>query len=127
METHARLDPGTLKNLILRSLDDDKALNITDIDLDDQVGLADAIIVASGTSSRQIIAMAQKLRDRLSARGLKGIKVEGLDQGNWVIVDTGDIVVHLFRPEVREFYNIEKMWQMPAYASVTHNGDFQTA
>lgn len=75
--------------------------------------LADYIIVASGTSSTQIIRMAEKLKDRLNARGIKNIRMEGASQGDWVVLDMGDIVIHLFRPEVREFYNIEKMWSMP--------------
>ena len=69
------------------------------------------MIVASGTSSRQVGALADKLQERLKALGVSQIHVEGKDQCNWVIVDAGDIIVHLFRPEVREFYNIEKMWQ----------------
>jgi ribosome-associated protein len=72
------------------------------------------LIVASGRSSRQVVALAQKLEERLSALGMKHVIVEGTAEGNWVIVDAGDIVVHLFRPEVRDFYNIEKLWQVPA-------------
>lgn len=69
------------------------------------------MIVASGTSSRQVGALADKLQERLKALGVSHVQMEGKDQCNWVIVDAGDIIVHLFRPEVREFYNIEKMWQ----------------
>lgn len=77
------------------------------------------MVIASGTSSRQIIAMAEKLQERLAARGYKFFRSEGTDQGNWVVCDTGDIIVHLFRPEVREFYNIEEMWRMtPPVAKV---------
>ena len=72
------------------------------------------MVIASGTSSRHIVALAAKLRDRLGARGVSEIRTEGISQGNWVVVDAGDVIVHLFRPEVREFYNIEKMWKMPA-------------
>lgn len=71
------------------------------------------MVVASGTSSRQVVALAQKLKTRLEARGLKSLHTEGLEQGNWVIVDAGDVIVHIFRPEVRDFYKIEKMWKMP--------------
>ncbi len=102
-----------MKDLVVSSLDDDKALNIEVIDLDGQSALADYIIVASGTSSRQIVRMAEKLTERLEGRGHKGIRSEGIAQGNWVVVDAGDIIIHLFRPEVREFYNIEKMWSVP--------------
>ena len=109
---------STLKDLVVKSLDDDKALDIEVINLAEhsalnQSALADYIIVASGTSSTQTIRMAEKLKDRLSARGYKNIRIEGASQGDWVVLDIGDIVVHLFRPEVREFYNIEKMWNMP--------------
>lgn len=103
-------DTAKLKDLIEASLSDDKAQDIQVIDLSGQSALADYIVVASGTSSRHITAMAEKLRERLQARGTKDIRTEGLGQANWVVVDTGDVIVHLFRPEVREFYNIEKMW-----------------
>jgi ribosome-associated protein len=107
-------DLSTLKDLVLNSLEDDKALDIEVIKLEDNEisALADYIIVASGTSSTQTKRLAEKLKDRMNARGLKDIRIEGLSQGDWVVVDLGDIVVHLFRPEVREFYNIEKMWTM---------------
>ncbi len=74
--------------------------------------MADYIVVASGTSTTQVVRMAEKLKDRLNARGVKQIKIEGAPQGDWVVMDAGDVVVHLFRPEVREFYNIEQMWSM---------------
>jgi ribosome-associated protein len=107
-----------LKDLVLKSLDDDKAFEIETINISDQISLkesaiADYIIIASGTSTTQVKSLAHKLRDRLEARGIKNIRIEGDAQGDWVVVDMGDIVVHLFRPEVREFYNIEKMWNMP--------------
>ena len=96
--------------MVEQSLDADKADNIVTIHIDDQTGLADYMIVASGTSSRHVHAMAEKLRDRLNIRGIKDIKIEGLGQSDWVAMDCGDIIVHLFRSEVRDFYNIEKMW-----------------
>lgn len=102
-----------MKDLVVQSLDDDKGQNIEVIDLRGQSALADYIIVVSGTSSRQIISMAEKLTERLEARGHKGIRSEGVGQANWVVLDAGDIIVHLFRPEVREFYDIEKMWSVP--------------
>ena len=105
--------PSDLKDLIENSLQGDKAFDIDVIDLQDQLALADYMIVASGTSSRQVTALAQKLKTRLEARGLKALHMEGLEQGNWVIVDAGDVIVHIFRPEVRDFYKIEKMWKMP--------------
>lgn len=105
--------PHDIKTLIERSLDADKAQNITLIPLDDQTGLADCMVIASGTSSRHIAAMAEKLRERLSARGVSDVRIEGLTQSDWVVVDAGDVIVHLFRPEVRAFYNIERMWGLP--------------
>lgn len=68
------------------------------------------MVIASGTSSRHVAALAQKMKDRLAARGVKNIKIEGLSQADWVAIDAGDVIVHLFRPEVRDFYNMEKMW-----------------
>ena len=99
-----------LKDLVEQSFDADKGEDINIIDLQSQSALADYMVVATGTSSRHVAAMATKLKDRLEARGVKGIKIEGLAQADWVAIDTGDIIVHLFREEVREFYNIEKMW-----------------
>lgn len=104
------MNPHTLKDLVEKSLDADKAIDISVIALDQQSALADYMIIASGTSSRHVTAMADKLRDRLSVRGVKGIRLEGVERGDWVVVDAGDIIIHLFRPEVREFYNIERMW-----------------
>lgn len=99
-----------LKALVEKSLDDDKGFDIVSIDFDDKTALADSMVIASGSSSRHVSAMAQKLKERLSLKGYKDIKIEGLQSSDWVIVDAGDIIVHLFRPEVRAFYNIEKMW-----------------
>lgn len=101
-----------LKDKIETWLDDDKAENIVSIDLRGQSAIADFMIIASGRSSRQTTALSSKLKDRLSALRIKDIKIEGENTGDWVILDAGDIIVHLFRPEVREFYNIEQMWQM---------------
>ncbi len=101
-----------LKDFIAESLSDDKAIDIQVIDLRGQSALADYIVVASGTSSRHITSMAEKLRERLAARGTKDVRTEGMGQANWVVFDAGDVIVHLFRPEVREFYNIEKMWSV---------------
>lgn len=111
--TPGGLDPAELKDLIVQSLDSDKAQDIEAIDLTGQSSLADYMVVASGTSSRQIVAMAEKLKDRLALKGYKNIRTEGAAQGNWVVVDAGDVIIHLFRPEVRQFYDIEDMWKMP--------------
>jgi len=85
------------------------------------------MVVASGHSSRQVGAMAQKLAERLKAVGHRFVKIEGLDDCNWVIVDAGDIIVHIFRPEVREFYNIEKMWQGTTPHQGNHSSDQRPA
>lgn len=80
------------------------------------------MIVASGRSSRQIKALAEKLDDRLRTAGLKNIRIEGTSSCDWVVLDAGDVIVHLFRPEVRGFYNIEKMWSMQQPFDVINNG-----
>ncbi len=74
------------------------------------MALADYMIVASGTSSRHVQALAEKVKHKLEMKGIKGVVIEGIPQCDWVAIDAGDVIVHLFRPEVREFYNIEKMW-----------------
>lgn len=112
-EANGPLGPQELKDLIEKSLDADKATDIVAIDLSGQSAIADYMIIASGTSSRHVSALAEKLKARLEMSGVKGIKAEGLSQCDWVALDAGDIIIHLFRPEVREFYNIEKMWGMP--------------
>lgn len=99
-----------MKTLIAQSLDADKAEDIATIELDDQTGLADYMIIASGTSSRHVSALTDKLITRLNLNGIKDISVEGKERSDWVAIDAGDIIIHLFRPEVRSFYNIEKMW-----------------
>ena len=109
------------KDFVTQSLDDDKALDIKIIDLTNQSAIADYLVIASGTSSAHVKGMADKLKDRLNGRGLKNIKTEGATTGDWVVLDAGDIVVHLFRPEVREFYNIEKMWNMGTQPPSSHD------
>lgn len=110
--------PHDVKALVEQSLSADKASDIVTIDLDEQTGIADYMIIATGTSSRHVSALAEKLRDRLQGRGLKNVRVEGLTASDWVVLDAGDVVVHLFRDEVRAFYNIEKMWG--AFRSPAH-------
>ncbi len=114
------LDPHKIKDMVCAALDSDKAEDIEAIDLRDHSALADYMIVASGRSSRQVAALADKLVDHFAKIGIKNVRTEGQRQGDWVIVDAGDIIVHLFRPEVREFYNIEKMWRaMPLMGTQT--------
>jgi ribosome-associated protein len=103
-------EPGSLHALVLQSLDDDQAQEIVSIPLEGKSSIADHMIVASGRSSRQVTAMAQKLAQRLKLAGYGRAPIEGLPTADWVLVDAGDIVIHLFRPEVRSFYNLERMW-----------------
>lgn len=95
---------------ILSSLDDDKAEDVIPIDLRGRSAMADYMVICSGRSSRQVGAIAEKLVDRLREEFGRRSKIEGKDQGDWVLIDTGDVIVHVFRPEVREFYQLEKMW-----------------
>jgi len=107
--------------LVEKSLDDDKAENVIVIDLAGKSSFADYMVIASGRSSRQVSAIAEHLRERLKAAGVAQVGAEGLSQGDWVLIDGGDIVIHLFRPEVRAFYNLEKMWglEVPATAEIS--------
>ena len=105
--------------LVLSSLEDDKAEDIVSIDLAGKSSVADHMVICSGRSTRQVAAISEKLIDRLKAETGRLAKVEGKNQGDWVLIDTGDVVVHVFRPEVREFYQLEKMWQPGAAASAS--------
>ncbi len=109
--------PGgkALLDAILASLEDDKAEEIVTIDLKGKSEMADYMVICSGRSSRQVSAMAEKLVDRLKRNFGLVSKVEGKDAGDWVLIDAGDVIVHVFRPEVRDFYQLEKMW-LPAGA-----------
>ena len=106
-----------LLKLILKSLGDDKAFDVKSIDLLQRSSIADFMIIASGTSSKQVSSMANNLRKRLKDYGIKTRKPEGLINSDWVLIDAFDIVIHLFRPEVREFYRLEKMWEIPNLAN----------
>lgn len=104
-------------DLVLSSLDDDKAEDIVQIDLRGKSSMADFMVIASGRSSRQVAAIAEHLTDKLKETFRVSAKVEGKDAGDWVLIDGGDVIVHVFRPEVREFYQLEKMW-LPEGASL---------
>ena len=108
----AGTDPTSEKLLarILSSLDDDKAEDVVQIDLRGKSSIGDYMVVASGRSTRQVAAMSEKLVDRIKKDFGRTARVEGKDTGDWVLIDTGDVIVHVFRPEVREFYQLEKMW-----------------
>lgn len=102
-------------SLVLTSLDDDKAEDVISIDLRGRSAIADHMVIASGRSSRQVAAIAEKLAQRVKDATGRSPRIEGKETGDWVLIDTDDVVVHVFRPEVREFYQLEKMW-MPADA-----------
>ena len=99
-----------LHNLVLSQLDDDQAMEVVSIPLEGKSSVADYMVIASGRSTRQVAAMAQKLAERVKQAGHGPARVEGLPAADWVLIDAGDVVVHLFRPEVRSFYNLERMW-----------------
>jgi ribosome-associated protein len=105
-------------------LDDDKAEDIISIDLAGKSSIADYMVIATGRSSRQLNAMAQHLDEKLTKLGVKKVSIEGLTECEWVLLDGGDVVVHLFKPEVRSFYNLEKMWgvELPEAERITAVG-----
>lgn len=105
-------DPETLKTLVEQSLDADKAENIVTISLQDKSSLADYIMIATVRSSRHAASLAKKLEGKLKAAGAKSVHIEGMTQGDWVLIDAGDVIIHLFRQEVRDFYRIEEIWGM---------------
>ena len=100
----------TLLNCIINSLSENKAEDITTIDLRGRTSIGDFMVVASGRSTRQVSSISQKLVDILKTDLGRLSKVEGKDAGDWVLIDAKDILVHIFRPEVRDFYSLEKMW-----------------
>ncbi|MGB3415451.1 MAG: ribosome silencing factor [Mesorhizobium sp.] len=98
---------------VLASLDDSKAENVISIDIQGKSSLGDYMVIASGRSHRHVAAVADHLLKALKDAGLGSARVEGLASADWVLIDAGDVIVHIFRPEVRDFYNLEKMWQTP--------------
>ncbi len=104
-------DPSDkLHELVLKSLDDDQAVETVSIPLAGKSSIADHMVIASGRSTRQVASMATKLADKIKAETGKAVRIEGLPTADWVLIDAGDVIVHLFRPEVRSFYNLERMW-----------------
>ena len=99
-----------LKKIIVKTLDNNKALDIISIDLKDKSSIADYMIVASGTSSRHIQSLSEQVLEKFKTNGLKNCKIEGKDSAEWKLVDGIDIVVHIFNPEKRKFYELEKIW-----------------
>ena len=101
---------AALHALVMQSLDDDQAQETISIPLEGKSSIADHMVIASGRSTRQVAAMAQKLAEKVKQEGFGPVKLEGLPAADWVLIDAGDVVVHIFRPEVRSFYNLERMW-----------------
>jgi ribosome-associated protein len=99
-----------LHAMILESLDDDQAIDVISIPLAGKSSIADFMVIASGRSTRQVASMASKLAEKVKAELHRSPRIEGLPTADWVLIDAGDVIVHLFRPEVRTFYNLERMW-----------------
>ena len=114
------IDVEDLHRLVLQSLDDDQAQEVVSIPLAGKSNISDHMVIASGRSTRQVASMAVKLADRIKEQFGRSVRIEGLPAADWVLIDAGDVVVHLFRPEVRSFYNLERMWgfgeELPAAA-----------
>ena len=119
-ETRPSLEPRALLAMILEILEDHQAEDVVVIDLHGKSTIGDYMVVASGRSSRQVTALAEHLIHALKSKGLIGIKPEGMRQGDWVLIDAGDVIIHLFRPDVRDFYSLEKMWEAD-FSGAEHN------
>jgi ribosome-associated protein len=114
---------SALHSLVLASLEDDQAVETVSIPLEGKSSIADHMVIASGRSTRQVASMAQKLVERIKGELGRTARVEGLPAADWVLIDAGDVIVHLFRPEVRSFYNLERMWafgEAPAAPNPAH-------
>ena len=104
------VDVEALHKLVMQSLDDDQAVEVVTIPLAGKSSIADHMVIASGRSSRQVASMAAKLADKIKQQFGRIVRIEGLPVADWVLIDADDVIVHLFRPEVRTFYNLERMW-----------------
>jgi ribosome-associated protein len=109
-----RKTKSKLLKAIIDGLEDAKAEDIVTLDLDGKAALADQMVIASGRSNRHVAAITEQLEEKLTGDGYKDLKVEGLPHCDWVLIDAGDVIVHVFRPEVRSFYNLEKLWSADA-------------
>ena len=109
-KTPPTLDVDALHALVLKSLDDDQAVEVVSIPLAGKSSIADHMVIASGRSTRQVASMATKLAQKLKQDYQRIVRIEGLPTADWVLIDADDVIVHLFRPEVRSFYNLERMW-----------------
>ena len=108
-----RPDTEEILRLVLARIDDMKAEDTVTINLTGKSALADFLVVTSGRSNRQVGAVADRLLEDLHKAGVRDVRVEGMPHCDWVLIDAGDVIVHVFRPEVRDFYQIEKMWSRP--------------
>jgi ribosome-associated protein len=128
-ETHSVTDPvpalsaEDLLKSVIASLDDNKAEDITSIDLAGKTGIADFMVIATGGSQRQVAALTDYVVKGLKALGHKDIVVQGLEQADWVLIDAGDVIAHIFRPEVRSFYNLDKLWTTDVNAEADQASD----
>jgi ribosome-associated protein len=107
--------PEIIRDLILEALDENKAEDIVTIPLQGKSPIADYMIIASGRSARHVVGLSNNITETLAKNGFTKIKFDGKDNGDWVLGDSGDVIIHLFRPEVRDFYNIEKIWCDPEF------------
>ncbi len=119
MSNKEKLSIDDLKHLILTSLDDMKAVDVIELDVNGKTSVTDLLIIASGTSSRHVKSIASAVVVDAKKRGNKPLGVEGEETGEWVLVDLGDIVVHVMQPHVRQFYDLEKLWTFDESDSVT--------
>ncbi len=113
---------AALHALVLATLDDDQAVEVVSIPLAGKTTIADHMVIASGRSTRQVASLATKIAERAKTELHRGARIEGLPAADWVLIDLGDVIVHLFRPEVRSFYNLEKMWAFDGPSGSTGPG-----
>ncbi len=110
VKVRAPVDVDDLHRLVMELLDDDQAQEVVSIPLAGKSNIADHMVIASGRSTRQVASMANKLADRIKEKFGRIVRIEGLAAADWVLIDADDVIIHLFRPEVRNFYNLERMW-----------------
>lgn len=115
-----------LHQLILQSLDDDQAQDVVSIPLAGKTSIADFMVIGSGRSTRQVASMATKVAEKIKAETGNPARIQGLPAADWVLIDAGDIIVHLFRPEVRSFYNLERMWAFGEAPAVPEAGSYSS-
>lgn len=120
-----KAESDALYALVMQSLDDDQAQEVVSIPLAGKSNIADHMVIAEGRSTRQVASIAQKLAERVKQAGGTA-RIEGLANADWVLIDTGDVIVHLFRPEVRSFYNLERMWTLEEDGGADDNGVAET-